>query len=133
MALRTVVLIVLSCAFAQFAFAQTLHTTDAVATSKLYAGKTADQWVSEIVRLALSTRIAEEDYEQSLRECAKLGATKEDKAPPCVRANDAYNKSLSARKEYQQILNTVSGPSLPVEWLKAHFTWVRFASEWKRE
>ena len=131
MALLRIALLILLTAFAHDTFGQTISAKSVPATSKQYAGKTAEEWVSEVIVLALTIRRAEEDYEQNLRDCAKLKGTKEDKAPPCVRANHSYNTSQSARNEYQRLLNSVSGTSLPVEWFEAHFTWVRYGPEWR--
>ena len=133
MAIAKTVLILLLFTFVQQAFSQTLQMNNAAKSpSKLYAGKPADHWISEVIRLAVTVRATEEDYEQNLRECVKQGKTKEDKAPPCIRANLSLYGSQSARNEYQRLLNAVSRTSLPLEWLRANFTWVRFGPEWKQ-
>ena len=99
---------------------------------KLYGGKTADQWISEVLHIALTVRTTEETYEKSLRECVRLRKSVDDKAPSCIRANDSRFAAESARNEYQRLLNEAAATSLPPEWLRAHFTWVRWGPEWKR-
>jgi hypothetical protein len=133
MAIARTAIILLVFTFAQESFGQTDQMNNTTtAPAKLYAGKTAEHWISEVIRLAVTVRATEEDYEQNLRECVKQGKTKEDQAPPCIRANHSYFASQSARNEYQRLLNTVSRTTLPVEWLRANFTWVRFGPEWKQ-
>ena len=95
--------------------------------------KVLDYWISEVVRLASTIRATEEDYEQNLRECVRRGGSVDKNDPPCIRANNALFAAQSARVEYQRLLNSVSRTTLPTEWLRAHFTWVRWGPEWKRE
>ena len=134
MAFMHLMLIFLVLNFAQVATGQTVpmsNTTNQPA--KLYGGKTAEGWVSEVVRLAVTIRATEENYEKSLRECVSSGRSVEDNtAPPCIRANHSRFAAESARNEYQRLLNKVSRTSLPVEWLRANFTWVRFGQEWRQ-
>ena len=130
MALARIALILCLFAFVQEGICQSAQMNSAT-TIPQYAGKTADQWVSEVIRLAVTIRATEEEYERSLRECAKQGKTTEDQTSACIRANHAFFASQSARNEYQRMLNTVSRTSLPIEWLRSHFTWVRFGPDWK--
>jgi hypothetical protein len=132
MVIARTALILLLFTIAQEAFSQTPQMNNGTSPAKLYAGKTADHWISEVVRLAVTVRSTEEDYEQSRRACVKQGKTIEDPAPVCIRAKHSYYASQAARNEYQRLLNTVSRTSLPVEWLRANFTWVRFGPEWKQ-
>lgn len=134
MALRRIGLILLLFAFVQDAYSQTaqMNNTTNIAP-KQYAGKTAEEWVSDVIQIAITVRETEEEYEQSLKECARLGKTGQDKELPCTRANRAFHASQSARQEYQRLLNTVSRTSLSQPWLKAHFAWVRFGPEWKEQ
>ena len=131
MALIRIALIFQLFAFVQDAFSQTAQMNTTTNTLKLYAGKTPEEWASAVIQLAITVRQSEEQYEQSLKECARLGKTQKDKDLPCARANRAFYASQSARHEYQRLLNTVSRTSLPQEWLKAHFAWVRFGPDWK--
>jgi hypothetical protein len=120
--------------FVQDASSQTVEMNSLSHTSsKLYAGKTADHWVSEVLRLAVTIRATEEDYEKSLRECVQGGKSLNDNVPKCIRANHSRFAAQSARNEYQRLLNAVSKSSLPEEWLRSHFTWVRFGKDWKRD
>ena len=121
--------------FAQEATGQTVPMNNTTNQSaKLYGGKTADHWVSEVLRVAITIRATEESYEKSLRECVSSGRTVEDNtAPACIRANHSRFAAESARNEYQRLLNDASVTSLPSEWLRAHFTWVRWGPEWKRD
>ncbi len=124
-------LIFLIVILAQGAISQGAQLNNTERSPELYAGKSADSWITEVVRLASTIRATEEDYEENLRECGRHG--KNRKAPPCIRANNALLAAQSARAEYQSLLNEVSATSLPTDWLKAHFTWVRWGPEWKKE
>jgi hypothetical protein len=122
--------------FLIFTFSQQADTepvqTNLTNPSQLYAGRTADFWISEVVRLAINIRNAEEDYDKNLGECMRQKSSEKQDSLPCLRANQAKSTAQDSRKEYQHLLDTVSTTSLPTDWLRAHFTWVRWGSEWKR-
>lgn len=135
MAFVRIALIFLLSIIAQDVICQTAgmnNITTSNESHELYAGKTADHWISEVMRLAVTVRATEEDYERNLRECIARGHSKDDKTPPCIRANHALFASQSARNEYQRLLNRLSRTELPLQWLRAHFTWVRWGPEWKQ-
>jgi hypothetical protein len=101
------------------------------ATEKESELKAQEYWIAEVLRLALEIRKAEEDYEKLSRECALL--RKQDLAFPCDRARESLAVAERTRYKYQTLLNQASNSSIPVEWLKAHFTWVRWSPAWRRQ
>src|ERR1041384_816451 len=73
-------------------------------TDQLYAGKTADFWVSEVLRLAIKIRNAEEDYDKDLGECMRQKPAQVQDSLPCLKANQAKSTAQNYRNEYQHLL-----------------------------
>jgi hypothetical protein len=126
-------LIFLILTIGQEASSQPVQENANVRPSQLYAGRTADFWVSEVIRLAIKIRNSEEEYDQNLGECMRQTSPQDQNSLTCIKANQAKWTASASRSEYQRLLNTVSKTSLPPDWLRAHFTWVRWGKEWKRD
>jgi len=104
--------------------------------SKLYGGKGEDFWVSEVMRLALKSRRAEERHDSFYRECrpnAEQTKSSEQFADqsPCTNAKHVMAEIEAIRREYGDFMSRARRASVPVAWLESHYKWVRWSEEWK--
>ena len=112
-----------------------------------YGAKRQDLWIADVLGVAVKIRKAEEDYEKFYRECnirssvqsnATVGSPAERNGDvgqgnsACKKAEEALAMAKLARRQYQLILDQAALASVPVDWLRAHFAWVRWGPEWDR-
>jgi hypothetical protein len=102
--------------------------------SQSYGSRRQDVWITDVVDVALKIRKAEGDYQAYAALCRKESTAQmnaNDKSA-CKNAEQALVTAKEARGQYQLILDQAALASVPVEWLRAHFSWVRYGKEWDR-